>query len=211
MVEVPVYDFSSGTVGTQEVDESVFGDQVKMRLVRDAVVMYQANRRVGTHSTKTRGEVSGSQKKPWRQKGTGRARAGTRKSPIWRGGGITFGPRPRDYSYRMPRKALRGALASALLGKLRDGEVALLSSATLDAPKTKEFVKAYAGLSVTGSAFVVLSEHDDTLFKSARNLRGTRVGTARNLNAYEVVRHERLVMTTEALEKLVARCGHGQD
>jgi large subunit ribosomal protein L4 len=211
MVEVPVYRFATGEVATREVDDSTFGEGVRWRLLRDAVVMYQANRRVGTHSTKTRSEVNGAQRKPWRQKGTGRARAGTRKSPIWRGGGVVFGPKPRDYSYHLPKKALRQALRSAVLGKLLDGEVALVEGMQLEAPRTKEVAKAFQGLSVTGSALVVLSEEQDVLYRSARNIARTRVRRADDLNAHDVVVHERLIFTDEAFDKLVERLGHGRD
>lgn len=209
MVQVPVYRFGTGDVGTAEVDETAFGDGIRWRLLRDAVVMYQANRRVGTHSTKTRSEVAGSHKKPWRQKGTGRARSGRRNSPVWRGGGIIFGPKPRDYSYSMPRKALKRALGSAILGKLRDGEVAIVSGAQLDAPKTSEMAKVFRGLSIDGSALVVLPSEDAVLRKSARNLRGAEVRSAEDLNALDVVLHDRLVLTEEGLARLLERMGHG--
>ncbi len=205
MIEVPVYRFDTDEVGRESVDETVFGDRVRMRLVRDAVVMYLANRRVGTHSTRTRSEVKGANRKPYRQKGTGRARAGTRLSPIWRGGGIVFGPKPRDYSYHLPKKARRQALRSAVLGKLRDGEVALLAGAKLEAPRTKAFARAFEALGVDGSALVVLPEGAEVLRKSARNLARTRVCSAGNLNAYEVVRHERLVLTVEGFSELAER------
>lgn len=210
MVSVPVYQFDTGAVSSTEVDETVFGDEIKWRVLRDAVVMYQANRRVGTHSTKTRAEVKGSTRKPWRQKGTGRARAGTFKSPIWRSGGVTFGPKPRDYSYKMPRKSLRQALRSAVLGKLLDGEVAILSNVNLEAPKTREVAKALKGLEVTGSALVVLpgGKDGENLVKSARNIARTRVRSAEELNAYDVVTHERLVLTREGLDRLIERMSH---
>ena len=211
MADVPVYRFDTNEVSKAEVDESSFGDEVKWRVLRDAVVMYQANRRRGTHSTKTRSEVKGANTKPWRQKGTGRARAGTRRSPIWRGGGIVFGPKPRDYSYSMPRKALVQALRSAVLGKLLDGEVALLEGAKFEEPKTKRMTEAFAGLEVGGSALVVLGGGDENLYRSARNIARTRVRSADDLNAYDVVTHERLVFTRDGLNRLVERVGHGRD
>ena len=210
MVDVPVYRFDTSDVSQAEVDESSFGDDVKWRVLRDAVVMYQANRRQGTHSTKTRSEVKGANTKPWRQKGTGRARAGTRRSPLWRGGGIIFGPKPRDYSYSMPRKALVQALRSAVLGKLRDGEVAMLEGAKFDEPKTKRISDAFAGLEVGGSALVVHAG-DENLYRSARNIARTRVRSADDLNAYDVVTHERLVFTRDGFDRLVERVGHGRD
>jgi len=212
MVSVPVHRFDTGEVGSTDLEESVFGSEVRWRVLRDAVVMYQANKRVGTHSTKTRSEIRGSTRKPWRQKGTGRARAGTRKSPIWRGGGVTFGPKPRDYSYSMPRKALRQAVRSAVLGKLLDGEVAIVENAKLDEPKTAEFAKVLAGLDIAGSALVVLAgdEGDDVLYRSARNLDRVHVCAASQLNAYDVVVHERLVFTAEGFRRLVERLGDGE-
>jgi large subunit ribosomal protein L4 len=208
MVDVPVYKFDSGELESSEVDETVFGERILWKLLHEAVVMYQANRRVGTHSTKTRAEVKGAMRKPWRQKGTGRARSGSRKSPIWRGGGVVFGPKPRDYSYSMPRKALRAALRSALLGKLRDGEVAFMDNVKMSEPKTSVMVKAFNGLGVGGSALLVLPELDEVVFKSTRNIRQAAVRTAADLNAYDVVRHKQLIFTREGFDRLVERVGH---
>jgi len=209
MVDVPVYQFGSGKISNSEVDETVFGEQILWKLLHQAVVMYQANRRVGTHSTLTRAEVKGAMQKPWRQKGTGRARSGSRKSPIWRGGGIVFGPKPRDYSYSMPRKALRAALRSAVLGKLRDGEVTFVEGAQMDAPKTKVMAKVIRDIEAAGSTLFVLPDRDENLFKSTRNIARTEVRTAADLNAYDVVRHDRLVFTRDGFDRLVERVGHG--
>ena len=211
MVSVPVYEFDTGKVGSAEVDETCFGEEIRWRVLRDAVVMYQANRRVGTHAAKTRAEVAGSKKKPWRQKGTGRARAGTRKSPIWRGGGVVFAKKPRDFSYSMPRKALREALRSAVLGKLLDGEVALVDNLVIEEPKTKEMVKVLKGLEIGGSALVVHQggPENDAVVRSTRNIARTRVRSAGELNAYDVVTHERLVLTKDGLDRLIERVGHG--
>ncbi|MEN8148252.1 MAG: 50S ribosomal protein L4 [Planctomycetota bacterium] len=211
MVSVPVYQFDTGEVGSAEVDETRFGEEIRWRVLRDAVVMYQANRRVGTHAAKTRAEVAGSKKKPWRQKGTGRARAGTRKSPIWRGGGVVFAKKPRDFSYSMPRKALRQALRSAILGKLLDGEVALVENLAISEPKTKEMVKVLKGLEIGGSALVVHQggSENDAVVKSTRNITRTVARSAGELNAYDVVTHERLVLTKDGLDQLIERVGHG--
>ena len=209
MVDVPVYQFDSGEVSKSEVDETVFGEQILWKLLHQAVVMYQANRRVGTHSTKTRAEVKGAMQKPWRQKGTGRARAGSRKSPIWRGGGVVFGPKPRDYSYSMPRKALRAALRSAMLGKLRDGEVTLIDGAKMDAPKTSVMAKVFRDLECVGTTLLVLPGYDEILFKSTRNISRTEVRAADDLNAYDVVRLDRLVITRDGFDRIVERVGHG--
>jgi large subunit ribosomal protein L4 len=209
MVDVPVYQFDSDKVSKSEVDETVFGERILWKLLHQAIVMYQANRRVGTHSTKTRAEVKGAMQKPWRQKGTGRARAGSRKSPIWRGGGVVFGPKPRDYSYAMPRKSLRAALRSALLGKLRDGEVIFLEGAQMDAPKTKVMCEVLGRIEGSGTTLFVLPENDANLFKSTRNIARTEVRIAAELNAYDVVRHDRLVITRDGFDRLVERVGHG--
>ena len=211
MVKVPVYRFDTGEVTSSEVDESAFGSEVKWRVLRDAVVMYLANRRQGTHSAKTRAEVNYSNKKPYKQKGTGRARAGTRRSPLWRGGGVIFAVKPRDYSYTMPREALRQALRSAVLGKLRDGEVALLDGASPSAPKTKVMVKAFQGLSIDGSALVVMPGGEAVLRKSARNIDRTEVRNPDDLNAYDVVSHDRLVFTKAGFDRLLERVGHAED
>ncbi|MEQ8767512.1 MAG: 50S ribosomal protein L4, partial [Planctomycetota bacterium] len=129
---------AGGSVSTVSVDESVYGEKVRRRLLHEAVLMYEANQRVGTASTKGRSDVSGSHRKLWRQKGTGRARPGNVTNPVWRGGGTMFGPKPRDFSYSMPKKALRQALRSALLSKFRDGEVCQIDGLSFDAPSTKK-------------------------------------------------------------------------
>src|SRR5262245_47744885 len=139
--------------------------------------MYQANRRVGTHETKTRGQVAGSTKKPWRQKGTGRARAGTRKSPLWRGGGIIFGPHPRDYSYAIPKAKRRLALRSALYSKFRDGEVVVVEGLKTEKPSTRYLAKLLKSLGVTGRCLIGLEALDHNLTLSARNLPGVRLST----------------------------------
>lgn len=211
MVEVPVYRFDTGEVGKTSLDETAFGAEVKWRLLRDAVVMYNANRRQGTHSAKTRAEVNYTNRKPWKQKGSGRARAGTRRSPLWRGGGVIFAVKPRDYSYSMPRKALKQALRSAMLGKLLDGEVCFVEGGTFERPCTKEFAKAWKGLSITGSALVVVPGEEAILRKSARNLDRAVVRSSDELNAYDVVIHERVVFTKAGYDRLVARIGHGED
>ncbi len=211
MVKVPVYRMDTGEVGSAELDESAFGAEVKWRVLRDAVVMYLANRRQGTHSAKTRAEVNYSNKKPYKQKGTGRARAGTRRSPIWRGGGMIFAVKPRDYSFKMTRESLRQALRSAMLGKLRDGEVALVDGGRLEAPKTKEMAKAFKGLAIDGSALVVLPGSDLVLRKSSRNLDRTEVRSADDLNAYDVVSHDRVVFTRAGFDRLLERVGHAED
>ena len=206
MVEVPTYHWSQGKVEPVEVDETVFGDSIRYRLLREAVLMYEARLRVGTHCTKTRAEIKGTTAKPYRQKGTGRARAGTRKSPIWRGGGVTHGPRPRDYSYSLPRKALQVALKSALLGKLRDGEVKGIDDIALEAPKTKVMADALRNrLEIAGSVLVVLPDANDIVYRSSRNIEKARVRLAADVSAYDVLKYGTLVVVGDALTRLQER------
>ena len=206
MVEVPTYHWADGKVEPVEVDETALGDEIRYRLLREAVLMYEARLRVGTHCTKTRAEIKGTTAKPWRQKGTGRARAGTRKSPIWRGGGVTHGPRPRDYSYSLPRKALTVALRSALLGKLRDAEVKGIDAIGLEAPKTKAMADALRNhLEIAGSILVVLPETNDTAYRSIRNIDKTRIRLANDVSAYDVLKYGTLVVVGDALTRLVER------
>jgi large subunit ribosomal protein L4 len=184
--------------------EEIFGAKTRPHLLHQAVVMQLANRRAGTASTKSKGFVSGGGKKPWRQKGTGRARAGSIRSPIWVGGGTTFGPQPRDYSYRMPRKARREALLSALSLKNRDGKIIVVDKFELEAAKTKLMAKALADLSVQ-SALVVIAEADEKIERSARNLPKVKVLRVEGLNVYDLMRYEHLILTDGALKLLEER------
>ena len=160
MVEIVAYNKSDDKLSKVEVDESLFGEKVKKRLLKEAVLMYEANLRQGTHSTLTRAEVSLTGRKPYRQKGTGSARAGDFKSPIWKGGGVAFGPKPRDYSYSMPKKARRVAVQTALLAKLIDHEVYFLSAFSVDSPQTKAAQAALNKLGVEGTTLVLLPSHE---------------------------------------------------
>jgi large subunit ribosomal protein L4 len=184
--------------------EEIFGAKTRPHLLHQAVVMQLANRRAGTASTKSKGFVSGGGKKPWRQKGTGRARAGSIRSPIWVGGGTTFGPQPRDYSYRMPRKARREALLSALSLKNRDGKIIVVDKFELEAAKTKLMAKALADLSVQ-SALMVIAESDEKIERSARNLPKVKVLRVEGLNVYDLMRYEHLILTDGALKLLEER------
>lgn len=196
-----------GQLGTTQVDEKPFGDKVLYRTLKDAVVMWQANQRQGTHSTKTRADVAGSHKKPWRQKKTGRARSGGRRSPIWRGGGTVFGPQPRDYSYHMPTKARRAALRTALLGKLQDGEVVVAELPSFDGPSAKTARGVLAAVGAPRRALIVLAEPDASVWKSFRNFPGVEVRTADDLCAYDVVAGGLVLAESAALEKLAERVG----
>jgi large subunit ribosomal protein L4 len=187
-----------------QLNEAIFGAKTRPHLLHQAVVMQLANRRAGSAATKSKGFVSGGGKKPWRQKGTGRARSGSIRSPIWVGGGTVFGPQPRDYSYRLPRKARREALLSALSSKNRDGKIIVVDKLVLDAPKTKLMVQALVQLKVT-SALIVIPQEDAKIERSARNLPKVKVLRVEGLNVYDLLRYEHLVLTDGALKLLEER------
>jgi large subunit ribosomal protein L4 len=187
-----------------EFNEAVFGAKTRAPLLHQAVLMQLANRRAGTAATKSKGFVSGGGKKPWRQKGTGRARAGSIRSPIWVGGGTVFGPQPRDYSYRMPRTARREALRSALSLKRRDGKIVVVDKFDLEQAKTRLMVQALQELKVD-SALIVLAQPDVKIERSARNLPRVKVLRVEGLNVYDLLRYEHLILTDGALKQLEER------
>jgi len=205
MAEVRV--FAGGAVKSTDVDASLFGTRVLGRTLKDAVVMYEANMRAGTHKAKTRSEVNGPNKKLWPQKHTGRARMGTAKSPLWRGGGVVFPPVPRDYSYQMPVKARRAAVRNALFTKFRDGEVAVVEGFPADKPSTKAAVGILKQLGMARSATVVTEQVDKNLWLSLRNVPLVDVCPVSDLNARQVLLRRWLVVTPKALEALKQRFG----
>jgi len=198
MPKVPLYNAQGELVGDFDLDDAVFGADVNEALLHQAVTMQLAGMRQGTVATKTRAMVSGGGRKPWRQKGTGRARHGSSRSPIWTKGGITFGPQPRDYKYNLPKKARRVAIKSALSAKVRDGEVLIVEGLHFDAPKTKEMAALLGKMNVNRSAIVVLAEEDANAKKSARNIPGIAPMIPADLNVYDVLRHKNLVLTADA-------------
>lgn len=200
MVEIKVY--SGGKVKAKKVDVSAFGDRILGRTLKDAIVMYEANARAGTVKTKTRGEVAGPNKKLWKQKHTGRARMGTTKGNIWRGGGLVFGPRPRSYYYQMPVKARRAALRNALYSKFRDGEVGIADGWPEGKPSAKQAHAILIALGMPRSALVVTESHDLNLHLSLRNVPQVSVTPVSDLNTLEVLRHRYLVLTPGAMESL---------
>jgi len=207
-----VKSYKAGSVGEVEVDETPFHDKtdrarVLYRTLKDAVVMFQNNQRQGTVNTRGRSQVRGSNKKPWRQKHTGRARAGDRKSPIWRGGGIVFGPSPRDYSYHMPAKARRVALRTAVLGKLKDGEAVVADLGEFATPSARAARKVLDDLGRPRRALIVLTEPNANLWKSFRNFPRVEVRPAVDLCAHDVVAGGLIVFERGALEALAARVG----
>ncbi len=189
-------------IGEYELSEAVFGIEPNTSVLHDSVVNYLANQRQGTQSALTKGEVSYTTKKPWRQKGTGRARAGYAGSPVWRHGGVAFAPKPRDYSYRLNKKTKRLALKSALSAKAADSAIVVVDGLHMDSIKTKSFVSFLETAGVAGKALVVTKEVDENVFKSARNIKGVSVTTATILSPYTILCGGTLVVDKAAIEKI---------
>lgn len=202
MPTVDVYNMKGEVVGQMELDDAVFGTTINTHVLHLAVMKQLAGQRLGTHDTKTRAEVRGGGKKPWKQKGTGRARAGTRRSPIWVGGGIAFGPTPRKYNFDLPRKVRRLALKCALSAKAQSGEILVLDSLEFTVPKTRLMVDTLHNLKVSGKALIVLSEYNENIEKSAHNIPGVRVEEARGISVYDILNCQKLVITKAAVEKV---------
>ncbi|TWU13837.1 50S ribosomal protein L4 [Symmachiella macrocystis] len=203
MISLPIRDKSGQEVGTYEFDPADLAPGVNRQLLHDVVVMYEANRRVGTSATKSRGQVAGSTKKMYRQKGTGRARAGAKRTPVRRGGGVTFGKVTRDFSYRLPKKAVRLATRMALLSKFLDGQAVVLDELSVDAPKTKVVAGVLRSLGLDRqSCLLAIDEYNADLWKSGRNIADLRVSPAADLNAYDVLRQRQFLVTKAALDKL---------
>jgi large subunit ribosomal protein L4 len=202
MPTVAVYNISGEQTGEIELNEDVFGIEVNESVLHDAVVMQQAGRRLGTHSTKTRGEVRGGGRRPWRQKGTGRARHGTSRSPIWRGGGIVFGPHPKDYKYSLPKKVRKLALRSALSSRVKTDDILVLEEISMEQPKTKEMVKILSNLKVEKALLVTLTDDNMAVTKSARNIPGIKPLVVAGINVYDILAHPKLVITKEAVTRV---------
>lgn len=205
MATVDVKDISGKSVGSLELDDAIFGEEINEHLLWEVVKWQRAKKRSGTHSTKTRGEVRGSNAKPWKQKGTGRARSGDKKSPIWVGGGTVFGPRPRSYAYNMPKKARKKALRSALALRAQEQKLVVLDEFPVDGGKTKSVTSALANLGAAQPASKVLIvevRDNELLVRGARNLRSSKWIAPEGLNVYDVLHHETLVMTRSSVEKV---------
>ena len=204
MPVVDVVNLKNEKVGQVDLPEDIYSVEVKPHLVHEVVVAQLNSRRAGTASTKTRGQVAGSTRKPYRQKGTGRARAGTRKSPLWRGGGTIFGPHPRDFSQKPPRRVRRSAMKTVLTSKLQDSELLVLDAMDLGEIKTRRFVEAMGGLGLS-NALVVVSDQNDILEKSSRNAAGFKVLRAAGLNCYDLLKYRHLVLLQDSLPKIEER------
>jgi large subunit ribosomal protein L4 len=202
MPTVKVRNLKNEEVGDLELADAVFGAELNESLIHAAVRSFMANARAGTVGTKTRGDVSGSGKKLWKQKGTGRARIASIRSPLWKGGGNTHGPQARDWAYNMPKKMRRGALRSALSERVREGNVIVVDDFALDQPKTKEFVKALAALELEGKTLIVDSLDNEKLILAARNVRRAKVVGSYGLNIYDLLYHEKLVLSRAAAGEL---------
>ena len=201
MPTVNVLNTQGSIVGEIELSEEIFGAEINVPAMHAYVTAYNANQRQGTQSAKTRAEVSGGGKKPWRQKGTGRARQGSTRSPQWTHGGVVFAPKPRDYRMSLNKKLKRVALKSALSSKVASDKLVVLDALELSAAKTKEMVKVLANLKLT-NALIVLPENDDTVIRAARNIPGVASTTVGTLNTYEVLKHNAVIITKAAVEKV---------
>ena len=204
MAVVDVYDISRAKVGEATLRDDIFSVPVQGHIMHEVVTMQLACRRAGTASTKGRAEVRGGGHKPWRQKGTGRARAGSNRSPIWRGGGIVFGPKPRSYAYKVPKKVRRLALKMALSSKLANSQLIILDQYPFEAPKTKEFVKVLESLQV-GKALFITAGDDQVLTLSSRNVPYVQVMRPEGLNVYDILRYDYLVVFQPAISQIEER------
>ena len=202
MASVTVYDMKGKNVGSIELDDAIFGVEINEHLVHMAVVQQQANNRQGTQKAKTRSEVSGGGRKPWRQKGTGHARQGSIRAPQWTGGGVVFAPVPRDYSFKMNKKEKRAALKSALSDKVASEKLIVLDKFELDEYKTKKVAEVLANLKVEGKTLIVLPDIDEKITKSAGNIPTVQTSQVGTLNVYDVVNNGTLVVTKDAVEKI---------
>lgn len=203
MISVPVVDMSGKAVGKYEFDEAELADRISKQLLHDVVVMYEANQRAGTFKTKTRAEVAGSKKKLFKQKGTGNARAGTKRSPTRVGGGHAFAKVPREFGYRLPKKAVRLATRMALLSKFQDGEAIVVDSVSIKEPKTKVVASMLKALGVKDqSCLLTIKDADAQVWQSARNIEKLWVSPSKELNAYDLLHQKRLIVTKDALDAL---------
>ena len=202
MPNVAVYNISGEKTGDMELNEDFFGVEMNAGLLHQAVVLQQASMRLGTHSTKTRGLVRGGGRKPWKQKGTGRARSGSTRSPIWVGGGTVFGPHPRKYGFKMPRKQRRLALKCALSDKVKNGDFLVLDALDFDAPKTKQVVKMLGDFKFDGKALLITDKYKENVDLSSRNIQGVKAITASGINVLDILYHGKLFVTKDAVKRM---------
>ncbi len=201
MANVSVYNMEGNEVGSLELNDAIFGVEINEHLVHMAVLQYMANKRQGTQSAKTRGEVRGGGRKPWRQKGTGHARQGSIRAPQWKGGGVVFAPKPRDYSFKINRKEKRSALKSALTARVNEKKFIVLDELKFDEIKTKKMVAVLNALHAD-KALVVLGENDDTVIRSTRNIPNTKIALTNTINVYDIMKYSTLIVTKDAVAKI---------
>ena len=202
MPTVAVYNIDRKKVGDIDLNDNVFGVEVNGGLLHQAVVMQLASQRLGTHATKTRAFVRGGGRKPWKQKGTGRARSGSRRSPLWVGGGTVFGPHPRSYAFSMPRKQRRLAIKCALSDKVQDGSLLVLDALDFEAPKTKQVVKLLQTFEVDNKALIITAEEAENVERSSRNIPGVKAINTTGLNVYDILNHDKLFVTKDAVARI---------
>ena len=202
MAKAAVYDMANKQVGDIELNDDIFSVEVNAGLLHQAVVMQLASQRLGTHATKTRSFVRGGGRKPWRQKGTGRARAGSTRSPLWVGGGTVFGPHPRSYAFSMPRKQRRLALKCALSDKVKSGDLIVLDTLAFEAPKTKEAVKVLSAFESPKKALFITADEVENVEKSARNIPGVKAIGAMGLNVFDILHHDKVFVTKDAVARI---------
>lgn len=202
MATVAVFDIANNKVGDIELNESIFGVEMNAGLLHQAVLMQLAAQRLGTHATKTRGFVRGGGRKPWKQKGTGRARSGSTRSPLWVGGGTVFGPHPRKYAFSMPRKQRRLAIKCALSDKVKSGDFIVLDSLAFDGPKTKQVVKLLGDFGIDAKALFITADEAENVEKSARNIQGVKAINTNGLNVFDILNSDKLFITKDAITRI---------
>ena len=202
MATVAVYDITNNKVGDIELNDSIFGVEMNSGLLHQAVVMQLAAQRLGTHATKTRSFVRGGGRKPWKQKGTGRARSGSTRSPLWVGGGTVFGPHPRKYAFNMPRKQRRLAIKCALSEKVKSGELVVLDSLDFEAPKTKQVVKMLGDFKAEKKVLFITADEAENVEKSARNIPGVKAINMMGLNVFDILNNDKLFITKDAITRI---------
>ena len=202
MPKVAVYNIDRQQVGDIELNDNVFGVEVNGGLLHQAVVMQLASQRLGTHATKTRAFVRGGGRKPWKQKGTGRARSGSRRSPLWVGGGTVFGPHPRSYAFSMPRKQRRLAIKCALSDKVQEDSLFVLDALDFEAPKTKQVVKLLQTFELDNKALIITTEEAENVERSSRNIPGVKAINTTGLNVYDILNHDKLFVTKDAVARI---------
>ncbi|MBP7072818.1 MAG: 50S ribosomal protein L4 [Clostridia bacterium] len=202
MPNVALYNISGKQVGEIELNENIFGVDVNVEAMQQVVKMYLANQRQGTQSALTRAEVRGGGIKPWRQKGTGRARHGSIRSPQWKKGGVVFAPKPRSYRYTVPKKIKRIAMKSALSSKVNENSIVVIEELNFDAPKTKQVVNLLENLNIDSKALIVLADNNENVVKSARNIEGVKATFVNTLNVFDILKYDKFVITKDAVKKV---------